>query len=273
MSHDVSKVVLAGTLSSAKDVECFNVDPASFPAGVCVSMASTGLPSLLKSAGFRMGVSRGKSLSDHKKTDVLRTGLRVPVLASYKRASGVITVTSYANLVSGTDDVVTVGATAFTAQAGAATPGGATFQAATSNNATATSLAAQINAHATASTLVYAVASSATVTLYSIVAGVGSTGTGNDIALSYTDNDTNVGITLSGLSGGKLSGGLDTVAGIDYDVIGGKMYVNDVTGYADANISGFTTVTDAVYVAGAKTGINEAGAEVAAVLVDMQGGL
>jgi hypothetical protein len=169
--HDSSKVVMGAPRSSVRESQSFAVDPASFPAGVCVSMASTGLPSLLKSAGMRMGVSLGKSLSDHKKTAVCRDGLRVPVLAHKKRATGVITVSSYANLVSGTDDVVTVGATAFTAQAGAATPGDPTFQAATSNNATATSLAAQINAHAVASLLVYAVASSAVVTLYAVTDG------------------------------------------------------------------------------------------------------
>lgn len=272
MSHDATKVVMASP--RAKDgCDSFAVDPANFPAGVCVSMASTGLPSLLKSAGMRMGVSRGRSLADITKTSIERDGLRRPILASYKRASCVVTISSYANLVSGTDDALAVAGVSFVAQAGAATPGDATFQAATSNNATATSLAAQINAHATASLKVYAVASSATVTIYSVVDGVGSTGTGNDIAVAYTDNDTNVGITITGLSGGKLSGGLDTVAGIDYVTVGAKMYINDVTGKADVAMSGFSTVSDAVYVAAPKTGIAEDGSEVPAVLVDMQGGL
>lgn len=273
MSHDTTDVVLAGTQSSVKDIETFNVDPADFPAGLVVSLASTGLPSLLKSAGMRIGVSKGKSLSDHKKTDVLRSGLKVPVQATLKRASCVVTISSYANLVSGTDDALAVGGTSFVAQAGAATPGGATFQAATSNDATATSLATQINAHATASTKVYAVASGATVTIYSIVAGVGSTGTGNDIAVAYTDNDTNVGITIAGLTGGKLAGGSDAPLDIDYITIGAKMYVNDTTGKADVAMTGFSTVTDAVYVSTEKTGILEDNSEVGACLVDMQGGL
>lgn len=269
MSHDASKVVLAGTRSNIKDVSSFDVDPASFLAGFCVSLASTGLPSLLASAGMRIGVSLGASLSDHKRTDVARSGLRVPVRMALKRSTGVITISSYANLVSGTDDSITIGATVFTAQAGAATPGDATFQAATSNNATATSLAAQINAHATASTLVYAVASSATVTLYAVVEGEGS---GNDVAVAYTDNDTNVGATLSGLTGGKLAGGSDDVAD-GPAVIGAKMYINNVTGKADVAMTGFSTISDAVYVSGGITGIAEDGSEVAAALVDMQGGL
>lgn len=280
MSQDNTKVVMAAVRSNVKDVECFDVDPAGFPAGSCVSCASTGLPSLLKSAGFRMGVSLGKSLADHKKTDVARTGLRVPVLAHLKRATGVITISSYANLVSGTDDAVTIGGQAFTAQAGAATPGDPTFQAATSNAATAISLAAQINAHAATAAKVYAVVtSSGVVTLYSVVDGVGSTGTGNDIGLTYTDNDTNVGITLSGLSSNKLSGGSDTVTDIAYAVPGQKMYINDTTGKADIAMSGFSTVSDAMYVDpenlgySERTGIAEDGSEVAAVLVDMQGSL
>lgn len=128
-------------------------------------------------------------------------------------ATGSFTVTSYANLVSGTPDTVTVGATVFTAQSGAATPGAATFQAATSNNATAASLAAQINAHAVAKTLVTAEAAGAVVTLTSKVSGSG----GNAIALAYTDNDTNVGITKSGTA---LAGGDGLFPGAFSGVIG-----------------------------------------------------
>lgn len=118
------------------------------------------------------------------------------------KASGTIQITSYANLVSGTDDTVTVGATVFTAQTGAVTPGDATFQAATSDEATAQSLCDQINAHATASTLVEATVSGDTVTITALERGTD----GNSIALNYTDNDTNVGAVKSGTA---LSGGTD----------------------------------------------------------------
>lgn len=272
--HNASQVVLGATLSSAKEVSAFGSDPASFPAGLAVSLASDGALSLLKSAGQRIGVSLGRSLSDHKKTAVCRSGQLVPIRAALKRASGVITVSSYANLVSGTDDALTIAGVAFTAQAGAATPGDATFQAATSNAATAISLAAQINANSTASAKVYAVVtSSGVVTVYSVAEGVGSTGTGNDIGLTYTDNDSNVGIVLSGLSSNKLSGGLDTVAGIDYAVLGAKIYINDVSGKADVAMTGFSTISDATYVSTELDGINEDGSTVACVLADMPGGL
>lgn len=118
-------------------------------------------------------------------------------------ADGTITITSYANLVSGTDDAITIEGVAFTAQAGAATLGEATFQAATSNEATAASLAAQINAHEVIGDLVTASVNGAIVTLVANELGYG----GNNIDVTYTDNDTNVGATLGGLSGGKLAGG------------------------------------------------------------------
>jgi len=118
------------------------------------------------------------------------------------RAKGTITITNFANLVSGTDDSVGVAGTTFTAQAGAVTPGGATFQAASSNAATATSLAAQINAHASASLLVRAIADDAVVHITALKGGTA----GNSIALAYTDNDTNVGATKSGTA---LAGGTD----------------------------------------------------------------
>lgn len=126
-------------------------------------------------------------------------------------ARGIVTITSYANLVSGTDDSVTVGATVFTAQTGAATPGAGTFQAATSNALTAASLSLQINSHATAGALVIATVEDAIVTIRALSAGTA----GNAIVLGYTDNDTNVGATKSAttLLGGVALGDDDE----DYD--------------------------------------------------------
>lgn len=125
-------------------------------------------------------------------------------------ARGTITISSYANLVSGTDDKVTVNGTDFTAQAGAATPGTGTFQAATSNTATALSLATQINAHATIGALVEATVDGAVVLLRAKARGTG----GNSITLTYTDNDTNVGAAVSGAT---LAGGFAADADEDYD--------------------------------------------------------
>lgn len=275
--HNASVVQLGTTRSNHRVVTQHGSDPASFKAGFAVSRNSSGDLSLLKSAGLRIGVSLGRDgVATAKGTAVARKGLQVPMRLALKRATGVITVTSYANLVAVTPDTVTVGATVFTAQSGAVTPGGATFQAATSNNATATSLAAQINAHAVASTKVWASVNGAIVTLYSRVSGAGSTGTGNDIVLAYADlGSSTIGITLSGLSGGKLSGGSDTPSSIAYATVGSKVYINDVTGEADINMAGFSTISDAVYCdTGILASLEEDGTAGPPVsYIDFQGGL
>lgn len=109
------------------------------------------------------------------------------------QATGNFTITSYANLVSGTDDTVTIDGVVFTAQATAVTLGEATFQAATSNDDTAASLRAQINAHAATALKVTASGATNVVTLTAV-----SAGSSGNYALAYTDNDTNVGATKSG---------------------------------------------------------------------------
>lgn len=263
MSHDASKVLLGTTQSSDRpSSETFSSDPATFLAGLAVRRNSSGLLSVTKADGLFCGISLGRSLSDTKKTTVLKSGLRVPVLVSRQPARGIVTITSYANLVSGTDDSITVGATVFTAQAGAATPGQTTFQAATGNNETATSLAAQINAHATAGALVKATAAGAVVTLTAISNAAGA----DTIALAYTDNDTNIGATVSGAT---LTDSDDSA---DFVTIGAKAYFSDETGMADDPNSN-ATISDATYVSGLMTGIGEDGVEVSVALVDMPGGL
>lgn len=262
--HDASKILMGTTRSSDKPaVSSFNSDPATFVAGLAVRRASTGGLSVAKAAGEWAGISLGKDLGNSKNTAVARLGSGIPMLLELAAARGVIEITSYANLVSGTDDSITVGATVFTAQEGAVTPGGATFQAASSNAATATSLAAQINAHAVAGLLVNAVADGAEVTLIAKA----NTTAGNAIALAYTDNDTNVGATVSGET---LEGG---GAAPDYVVQGEHVWISDVTGKADDAESG-ASISNAIYASSEVfTGIAEDGTEVAVALVDAIGGL
>jgi hypothetical protein len=122
------------------------------------------------------------------------------------KATGTVTITDHESLIEGTADSVTVGTIEFTAQVGASTPGAATFTAQTSNDATAASLAAQINAHATAGTEVVAVAVGAVVTITHLIVGT----SGNTHALAYTQNGAAVGATVSGAA---LAGGTGDVAG------------------------------------------------------------
>lgn len=133
------------------------------------------------------------------------------------QAQGTATISSYANLLTTTPDTIAVAGVTFTAQSGAVNLGDATFRAATSNDATATSLAAQINAHPVASLHVIATALAAVVTIKAVDAG----SAGNDIAVAYTDVGTaSVGITLAGLTGGKLAGGDGLFLGTFDGVVG-----------------------------------------------------
>lgn len=198
--QDATKCLMGSVGQSGYEADDYAGDPATFLAGLAVRLDNAGALSLDSGDGRWLGISRGRSLSNTEKCSIIRTGREVPVLVERQPARGTITISSYANLVSGTPDVITVGATAFTAQAGAATPGDATFQAATNNDDTATSLAAQINAHATAGALVVATVASNVVTL----TAKSNTTAADTIVLTYTDNDTNVGATVSGAT---LSGG------------------------------------------------------------------
>jgi hypothetical protein len=60
-----------------------------------------------------------------------------------------------------------------------------------------------------------------------------------------------------------------------YVVLGAAVYADDVTGLANIVDDGdvTTTITSAIYVSGALTGIDESGNEVYCALVDMVGGL
>ena len=257
-THHNAKQILMGTgQSSDKVITCEDADPATFKAGLAVRRKNDGGLSLTSTDGGFAGVSMGRSLSDSKKTALCRAGNRIPIQLTNRKASGTVTITSFGNLVSSTDDSVTIGGQIFTAQAGAATLGQATFQAATSNDATATSLAAQINAHAVTALLVIATVATNVVTITALAAGEG----GEAITMVYTDNDTNIGATLSGAT---LTGGGD-----DFVTVGGSVIIDNSTGKAGST----GTTSGATYVEDGFTGIDEDGNSVEVALIDMGGGL
>jgi hypothetical protein len=261
--HSATKALLGTTRSSSKQGSTvFDNDPASFLAGVAVRAKSDGKLSLVKADGQWVGISMGRSQSDHKKTAVLRAGEQVPVRCSRQPARGIITITSVANLLSGGADTITVGATIFTAQAGATTPGQATFRAATGVTETAADLAAQINAHATAGALVRATSALGVVT----VTGILNDTSADAIALAYTEGGTGTGATVSGAT---LT---DSDSTPDWMVVGAKVYFSDDTGMVDDPNSN-ATLSDAIFVTGLITVIDEDGAEQLGCIIDMPGGL
>lgn len=162
------------------------------------------------------------------------------------KATGSVTITAYTALVSGTPDTVSVAGTTFTAQAGAASPGAATFQAASSDEATATSLAAQINAHETVSDLVQAEVDGDEVVITAKTRGIG----GNLLALAYTDNDTNAGATVSGgfLTGGTVAMALGTFDGVvgvssdDTEMLEGQSVIEKRCAFFGATANGATNM-------------------------------
>lgn len=264
MGHNATKVLLGTTRSSNRVVSEHDSDPTTFLAGLAVSLNSSAALSLASADGARIGVSLGKSLSDTTQTAVCRKGLKVPLRVMSDFARGDVTITNFANLVATTPDTLAVAGVTFAAQSGAATLGQATFRAATSNNATAASLAAQINAHATSGALVHATASNAVVHIRALSAGDG----GEALTLVYTDNHSDIGLTVTG-SGTLIGGGTDfTIAK------GAVVYIDSATGKATESNSETAVVSNAIYAeAGTFTGIDESGSNVTVALIDMSGGL
>lgn len=79
--HDPTKILLGSTPSNIKNVSKFDADPTTYKAGLAVRRSSSGGLTLAKASGEFAGVSLGKSLSDDiKTTNVLRSGLKVPII-------------------------------------------------------------------------------------------------------------------------------------------------------------------------------------------------
>ncbi len=262
--HDPTKQAMGVTQSSDRDISNYNSDPATFIAGLAVRQSSTvGVLSVAVGAGMWAGISLGKSLSDTKKTSVLRSGLRVPVLLENQPARQVVTITSYANLIATSNDTLKIGATTFTFKGSPSTE--AEVGALTNNNTTAANLATKINAHSVAGLLFEAVAVNAVVT----ITAKNNATVGTTIDCVYTDtHSVDIGLTVADDAITFVGGN----AAADYVVIGSKVYFSDTTGKADDPNSD-STISDAVYVSGVLTGISEDGTEVACALVDMPGGL
>lgn len=78
--HSATTVYMGAHKSNVMDSDNFAGDPATFLAGLCVHLDDDNDLSLASADGSKLGISLGKSLSDHKRTSVARRGLRVPIL-------------------------------------------------------------------------------------------------------------------------------------------------------------------------------------------------
>lgn len=264
MTQNATKVLMGNVGTSSKNVSEKIASPATFLAGLALRLKSDDTVSVTKADGEWLGVSLGKGLSDSLKTiGIARDGLKVPVLLEKAPARQVVTITSYANLVATSNDTLKIGATTFTFKASPSTE--SEVGAVTDNNTTAANLVSKINAHSVAGLLFKAVAVGAVVT----ITAKNNATVGSTIDCVYTDtHSADIGLTVA-LDAIVFVGGNATP---DYVAIGSPVYFSDTSGKADDASSG-STVSNAIYVSGVLTGIQEDGTEAACALIDMAGGL
>lgn len=244
MPHDASKVAMGSSYSSDKNIEVFDNDPATFLAGLCVSIDSSGDLSLAKSDGVRMGVSLGKSFSDNAKTAVVRAGLRVPVLCTELYAAltkAELTFTAK-TIGSGGNDISLI-------FADTATAGSETIS--VSTNQITVGIEGGVSTAQQIKTAIDGDAESAALISVAIASGQESTAQS-----AFTEDN--------------LEGGLSAS---DYVTIGAKAYTDDVSGKVNDSNESNTTVSDMIYVSAPLTGTAEDGSSVVAALVDMPGGI
>lgn len=80
MSHSATTVFMGSHGSNVLESDNWSGDPATFKAGLCVHLDDDGDLDLASSAGGKLGISLGKSLSDHKRVTVARKGKKIPIL-------------------------------------------------------------------------------------------------------------------------------------------------------------------------------------------------
>lgn len=80
MSHSTTTVYLGSHGSNVLESDNWAGDPATFKAGLCCHLDDDGDVDLASASGGKLGISLGKSLSDHKRVTVARKGKKIPVL-------------------------------------------------------------------------------------------------------------------------------------------------------------------------------------------------
>lgn len=80
MSHSATTVYMGTHKSNILESDNWPGDPATFLAGLCCHLKSDNTVSLANSDGAKLGISLGKSLSDHKRLTIARKGKGIPVL-------------------------------------------------------------------------------------------------------------------------------------------------------------------------------------------------
>jgi len=132
------------------------------------------------------------------------------------QAQGKFTVSDYTHFTQAGIDTITINGVVLTAQDGAVVAGQPTFRAATSNNATASSIVSQINALSTLNNVVIATVVDNVITVKAKNAG----SAGNLITAIYTNAGGTAGGAWTELVSGKLAGGDGLFLGTWNGVVG-----------------------------------------------------
>lgn len=78
--HSSTTLYMGSHKSNIIEADNMAADPATFLAGLCCHLKSDGTVSLAVADGSKIGISLGKSLSDHKRLTIVRRGTQIPVL-------------------------------------------------------------------------------------------------------------------------------------------------------------------------------------------------
>ncbi len=234
---------MAGGMGPAITLYTRNTAVAASQTVTYASTAATGSTAVINGVTFTGGQYAARvraTLTTPVATNAV-TLQSVAFTAAQLNARGKITL---ATAIAGNS--VTIGATTFLGTAGAVTLGQATFSIDTGDSQAATSLAAQINGHAVASTLVTALASSAVVKIRAVSAGTA----GNAVAFAKSGSPVTIQTAAGGaLAGAFIEGGLaQSAAGWDYgdtDTQGATALAAVVNASTNAAISGIITATSA----------------------------
>lgn len=78
--HSATTIYMGSTRSNLKGVGNYAGDPTTFLAGLCVHLKSDGTISLASADGSKMGISLGRSQSNHKRVPIAFEGKDIPIL-------------------------------------------------------------------------------------------------------------------------------------------------------------------------------------------------
>lgn len=239
MGHDATKILWGTVGSNDAVVTKEDVNPASFPAGRVVRGKSDGTISLASGDGYLKGISLGKDLADAAKTAICRSALTIPIgIAQYLVKADLTFIAKRPGIAVAIEFLA--GATA-----------GSEVASVTGNDTDGYVISLSMDNVSTKSTATQCkTALDANADVLALIETQIASGQGSAEQSAFAEDD------------------IDTVS---QPVVGVKVRASDVTGLA---IPSGGTLTKAVYLSGALTGVDAfGGSSSSAANVSMPGGL